>query len=82
MRFSRVPPGEAPASDAYNLIVAACLGDERASETIASRVQDWLPVAAYLAGYAAIVISKVNETNPRMMEMIAETIDVKYQIPV
>jgi hypothetical protein len=81
MRYSGATPGLTPDSDAYNLIVAACSGDQRAADTIGQRVKDWMPVAVYLAGYASIVFSKVNESDPQVMDMLADMLDAKHRMP-
>jgi hypothetical protein len=80
VRFTRVDPGIAPDADAWNLIVASAYGDRETAEQIAAGITDWIPVASYLAGYAAIVWNKINETNPEVADCIAEMLNAKYRV--
>jgi hypothetical protein len=79
MRYCSVPPGE-PEADAYNLLVASCQGSQLMADTISKRVKDWVPVAAYLAGYASIAFNKIDERQPEIMNMLADMLDVKHGV--
>ena len=73
MRPCKVPPGDDPAADAYNLTYCAWVSSyrpesavaaQRMAKTITAKVTDWEDVAAYLAIIAANFVNFADRAMP------------------
>ena len=77
MKYCRIPPGDDPMADAYNLMVCAhhaqqspevAKAAERMARTITSRVTDWEDVAANLAILAAKFANFCDQAMPEEVD--------------
>lgn len=73
MKVCKVPPGDAPAADAFNLTYCAWVASfrpeaaeaaQRMAKTITAKVTDWEEVAAYLAIIAANFVNFADRAMP------------------
>lgn len=87
MKYCRIPPGDAPMADAFNLMVCAYHAQqspqlaqetERMAKTIARNVEDWEDVAANLALLAAQLATAAG---PEISEQIRLAIEADNLIP-
>ena len=65
MRYSRIPPGDSPMADAYNLMVAAHHNDKCIADTVSARVTNWAAVAAHLAAIASLYAGYADYVTPK-----------------